>query len=109
LSGVASRPREALLVDILDPSKEIAPDYANYVLVTQRGQVLTGLLVAETATTVKLRRAEGAEDTVPRSQIQELRASGQSLMPEGLEQALGVQDVADLLEFLQKPVPLPRP
>ena len=98
----------ALMSDILDPGKEIAPDFVSYILVTRRGQLLSGLLAAETATTVKLRRAEGAEDTVLRSEIQELRPSGQSLMPEGLEQGLGVQDLADLLEFLRTPVPLPR-
>src|SRR5262249_42517304 len=107
LTGVAGRPRAALLEDILDPSKEVAPDFLNFVVITTRGQVLTGLVTAETATAVKLRRAEGAEDTVLRAEIQELRASGKSLMPEGLEQSLSVQDVADLLEFLQRPTPLP--
>src|SRR5262249_44335146 len=109
LSGVASRPKEALLEDILDPSKNMAPDFLNYVLVTARGRVLTGLLIAETATTVKLRHAEGAEDVVLRSEIQELRSTGKSLMPEGLEQVLTAQDIADLIEFLQKRGPLPAP
>jgi putative heme-binding domain-containing protein len=109
LSGVASRPKEALLEDILDPSKNVAPDFLNYVLVTARGQVRTGLLTAETATTVKLRLAEGAEDVVLRSEIQELRSTGKSLMPEGLEQVLNPQDIADLIEFMQKPGPLPAP
>jgi putative heme-binding domain-containing protein len=77
------------------------------VLITTRGQVLTGLVAAETATAVKLRRAEGAEDTVLRTEIQELRASGKSLMPEGLEQSLSLQDMADLLAFLQRPGDLP--
>jgi putative membrane-bound dehydrogenase-like protein len=107
LSGVASRPKEALLTDILDPSKEVAPDFMNFVVVTRRGQVLTGLIAAETATSVKLRRADGVEDTVLRSEIQELRPSGKSLMPEGLEQSLTVQDVADIMAFLHEAVPLP--
>jgi putative heme-binding domain-containing protein len=109
LSGVASRPKAQLIEDLLDPSKEVAPDFIAYVLLTKRGQVLTGLLVAETGTSVKLRRAEAAEDTVLRSEIQELRATGKSLMPEGLEQTLSIQDVADVLEFLLRPVPLPPP
>jgi putative heme-binding domain-containing protein len=102
LSGVASRPAAALLDDILHPSKEVAPDFVNYMLLTKQGQVLTGLLATETATAVKLRRAEGLEEVVLRSEVAELRASGKSLMPEGLEQSLGLQEMADLLKFLQQ-------
>lgn len=103
LSGVASRSKELLLVDILDPSKEVPPDYLSFFLVTTRGQVLSGLLANETASSVRLRRAGGIEDTVLRSEIQELRSTGKSLMPEGLEQSLKPQDLADLLEFLHRP------
>jgi putative heme-binding domain-containing protein len=109
LSGIAGRPRETLLTDILDPSSEVAPDYLNYTLATKNGRVLTGLVAAESGTSVKLRRAEGVEETVLRREIQELRSTGRSLMPEGLEQVLGVQDVADLLEFLHRQKPPKRP
>lgn len=107
LSGIASRPAAALLEDILDPNKEVAPDFINYMLITKGGQLLSGLLVSETATSVRLRRGEGAEDAVLRREIDELRASGKSLMPEGFEQTITPQDMADLLHFLRKPVPLP--
>jgi putative heme-binding domain-containing protein len=107
LSGIASRPAAALLEDILDPSKEVSPDFINYTLITKGGQLLSGLLVSETATSIRLRRGEGAEDAVLRREIDELRASGKSLMPEGFEQTITPQDMADLLHFLRKPVPLP--
>lgn len=74
----------------------------NYMMITTQGQILTGLLAGETATTVKVRRAEGLEDVVLRSEIAELRSSGKSVMPDGLEQSLGFQDMADLLKFLQQ-------
>ena len=92
LSGVAGRPRQALLVDILDPNKEVAPDYQSFLLVTKRGQIATGLIAEETAAAVRLRRGEGAEETVLRTEIEELRATGRSLMPEGLEQGLTVRE-----------------
>ncbi len=38
-----------------------------------------------------------------RSQIEELRGTGKSLMPDGLEQNLSEQDVVDLLDFLSRP------
>jgi putative heme-binding domain-containing protein len=103
LSGIASRPREALLVDILDPSRQVSPDFINYTLVTTDGNLATGLIVSETAVGVTLRRTGETDDTILHSQIKELRAEGKSLMPEGLEQGLVPQDMADLLSFLQKP------
>ena len=103
LSGIGARTSEALLVDLLDPNRQVAADFAAYTLLTRAGQVLSGLLVSETSTSVTLRRSEGAQDFVRRSQIEELRATGKSLMPEGLEQNLSQQDVADLLHFLSNP------
>lgn len=109
LSGVASRPKGALLVDILNPSKEVSPDFVNYVVITKGGQVLTGLLVADTAAAVRLRRAEGVEENILRSEIEELRPDNRSIMPEGFEEKFKPQDLANLLEFLQRPVTLPPP
>ncbi len=103
LSGVGSRPKETVLVDLFDPSRQVAGEYVGFTLLTTEGQVFSGLLVAETATSVTLRRAEGAQDAVLRSQIEELRATGKSLMPEGLEDSLTEADVADLLAFLAQP------
>jgi putative heme-binding domain-containing protein len=103
LSGIGGRPKEALLVDILDPSRQVSPDFINYTLTTTDGKLLTGFILSETAASVTLRRAGEADDTVLRSQIKDLRADGKSLMPEGLEQGLTPKDMADLLAFLQKP------
>jgi putative membrane-bound dehydrogenase-like protein len=103
LSGIGGRPKETLLVDLFDPSRQVSPDFVSYTLVTRTGQVLTGLVVSETATSVTLRRAEGAQDTVLRAQIEELRGTGKSVMPEGLEQTLSEENVADVLEFLARP------
>jgi putative membrane-bound dehydrogenase-like protein len=103
LSSVGGRPRALLVSDLLDPSREVAPDHVGFVLATQDGQVLTGLIVEETPHGVRLRQAGGQEVTVPRAEVAELRPTGQSLMPAGFEQSLAPQDVADLLEYLQAP------
>ena len=103
LSGVRSHPKETLMVDILDPSRQVLPDYVNYVLVTEGGETLTGYIETETPTAVTLRRPREPDAVIPRNQIKELRADGKSPMPEGLEQGLGPQDMADLLEFLSQP------
>jgi putative membrane-bound dehydrogenase-like protein len=102
LSGIAGRAPEALLIDVLDPNREVAPDYMTLAIATRRGQIVTGLLAEESTTTLKLRRAEAIEETVLRSEIDELRATGRSLMPEGLEQAISLPEMADLIAFLRQ-------
>jgi putative membrane-bound dehydrogenase-like protein len=106
LLSVAGRPPEDLLVAILDPAREAAPDGLGVVVVTTRGQTLTGLLAEETPAAVRLKRAGGLEDVIPRSEIEALRPTGRSLMPDGFEQVLAPQDLADLIAFLRTP---PRP
>src|SRR5262249_40540257 len=97
---LGNKTREALLTDVLDPNREVDPRYVNYQVTTTGGRVLTGLLAAETPASVTLRRAENAEDTVLRSQIESLQATGQSLMPDELEKQVSRQDLADIIEFL---------
>ncbi len=47
-----------------------------------------------------LRRQDGKDDVLLRSEIEEMTASGQSLMPEGLEKDLKPQDLADLIAYI---------
>ncbi len=102
LAGVAGRGPEAILIDVLDPNRSIEADFMVLAASNRRGQVFSGLLAGETATTVKLRRAEGAEDLLLRSEIDEIRSTGRSLMPEGLEKEINIQDMADLIAFLRR-------
>ena len=96
------RGEEDLLTSILDPSAAFAPEYANYLVETVDGELLNGILAAETDAAVTLARAIGESDTVPRSRIRELRAEGRSLMPDGLEQGLDADGLADLLAYLRQ-------
>jgi putative heme-binding domain-containing protein len=101
LSGIAGRLPAVLLSDILDPNHDVAPDFVSLTIATERGQVLSGLLVEETNSSLKLRKADGIEETILRSEAAEIRSSGRSLMPDGLEQSLNLQEMADLLAFLR--------
>jgi putative membrane-bound dehydrogenase-like protein len=103
LTSVASRRTDLLIGDILDPSQQVSPDYMNYVAVTKDGRVLNGLIAGETTESVTLRREEGQQDTIRRADIEELRASGKSIMPDGLEEKLTPDQLADLLEYLHHP------
>ena len=59
------------------------------------------LLRAKAADAVVLRQAESKEQIIARADIEEIRASGKSLMPEGVEKEIDVQQMADLLEYLK--------
>jgi putative membrane-bound dehydrogenase-like protein len=100
LEGVIGRDRRALLVDLLDPNRAMDPSYQVYVVKTGAGELLNGVIAAETPGSVTLRRAAGEETTVLRKDIVEMKAWPASLMPEGVESSLSGQDFADLLEFL---------
>ncbi len=102
LSGINSRPADVLLIDLLDPSRQITPDQASYDAERTNGETVTGLLASETETRVILRHAGAPDETIPRSELKSLRATAKSLMPDGLEAGLSHQDMADLLEFLRK-------
>ena len=101
LATTRNRSRESLLTQILAPNLEVSPNYLNYTLVTRNGRMMTGLLAEETETSVTLRRAEGTEDKVLRSNIDELVSSGLSLMPEGLEKQINHQQMADIIRYLR--------
>ena len=100
LATLQNRGAEAILLNLLDPNREVNPQYVNYILVTTAGRSITGLVAAETATSVTLKRQENASDTVLRANIEELKSTGLSIMPEGLEKQLDQQAVADLIAYL---------
>jgi len=101
LAAMKTRGSEAILLNVLDPNREVNPQYLSYALLTLDGRQLTGLIAAETATSVTLKRADNASDTVLRIDIDQLKSSGLSLMPEGLEKQIDQQAMADLLEYLR--------
>jgi putative membrane-bound dehydrogenase-like protein len=108
LATVAHRSPDDLLLHVLEPNREVAPNYVNYLVVTQSGRIVSGIIAEERATSIVLRRALGATDVVPRDQIEEIASTGMSLMPEGLEKGLSQQDMADLISFLRSLGPAPR-
>jgi len=66
------------------------------------------LLVEESNTRIVLKITGGEEKIIPRDQIDELRISKISLMPEELEKAISEQEFADLIGFmLTRKAPIP--
>lgn len=90
---------------IFDPNAAINPNFTAYNVETKDGRSLTGVVRGETASGLTLVQGGGAEETILRSALQEMRASQLSLMPEGLEQAMAPQDVADLIAWIKSAGP----
>ncbi len=101
LFGIRNQAKEAILLHIVIPEQEITPGFAAYVVTTKDGRVLTGILAAESPTSVTLRQSQGKEDTILREDIEELVASRLSLMPQELEKNVSRQEFADLLAYLK--------
>ncbi len=102
LATMKSRGAETILVNVLDPNREVNPQYLNYVLLTVDGRTITGMIAAESATGVTLRRAESEADTVLRIDIEQLKSTGLSIMPEGMEDAIDKQALADVIAYLMQ-------
>jgi putative membrane-bound dehydrogenase-like protein len=101
LTSSATRDAKALLVHMLDPNRYLLPNYEQYVVVDNNGRVVTGMITAQTATSITLKREENKTETILRGHIDELSGSGKSLMPEGLEKKITKQEMSDLIAWLQ--------
>jgi putative heme-binding domain-containing protein len=101
LTGIRNQASETLLLHIVVPEYEILPSYTCYTITTKDGNALTGLLATETPTSIMVRQALGHEETISRANLARMVASRFSLMPDGLEQTMTRQDLADLIGFLK--------
>ena len=100
LNGVRNQGAATLLLNVLDPNRAVKPKFLNYVVQTRDGRVLSGLVRGESANTITVRQPDGKEITVQRVEIEAMRGTRLSFMPEGLEKQFDFQAMADLLEYL---------
>jgi putative heme-binding domain-containing protein len=103
LTEISRKGAETLLSDLFDPNAAVNTEYLGYTIDDEEGDVFTGIVTLETEALVTLRQSGGQDLVIPRARITSMSSSGLSLMPEGLEIGLSLQDVADLLSFLQLP------
>ncbi len=101
ISDSRTKTPESLLEAILDPNAAIDAAYLRYSVLTDDGRILEGLLVDETADAVTLAQQEGERVSVPREQIEQLQAPGVSLMPDGFESVINVDQMRDLITYLK--------
>ncbi len=91
--------REYLLESLVVPNKEIAPGFAQVVLLLKSEAVESGRIEFETENEVALILADGTRKKIPKKDIQ-ARKIGLSPMPEDLVKKLSKREIRDLVEFL---------
>ena len=105
LSAIARMPgADRLLESMLEPSKEIAPQFVPWIVATSDGTVRTGVLVEERLDGKQVYAdAQGKRFTVAPADLESRRQQQTSIMPEDLALRMTTRELRDLLAFLRKP------
>ena len=102
LSGIGAQfDRAALAESVLFPSRAVREGYNVVEIDLSDGESIGGMIRAETPESLSLQSAVGAPQTISKSKIKSRKATPVSLMPEGLEAGLSLEEFSDLISFLQ--------
>jgi putative heme-binding domain-containing protein len=93
--------REELLESILKPSAKLAQGYEPWIIALTNGKVVTGFIVRESGEEVELRNLGGISTMIPKASIDARQRGTISIMPEGLVNALTIEDLASLVAYLE--------
>jgi len=92
--------RHDIIETILSPSATIAEGYSSTMVETKSGEDYTGIIKQATDGWIELMGADGRRVRIATAEIQKRRTSEISLMPEGLQAGLTLQEFTDLIEYL---------
>ncbi len=98
---------DRLLVNVVNPSAEIREGFEAYIVETKSGRVVTGFLADQDNRVVVVRGVDGQSLVISRDEIEDLRKSDRSVMPEETLKGLTDQQVRDLFAYLRSSQPLP--
>jgi putative heme-binding domain-containing protein len=101
LDRIASRRApEFVMESILQPSKDIAPEFEAVAVATRDGKVITGLRVNETNFSIQLYEENGRFHSLFKRDLDEVKVLKKSLMPENMAEQLTVKELHDVFAFL---------
>jgi putative membrane-bound dehydrogenase-like protein len=102
LQGIGKRrtPRD-LVESILFPSASLVQSYEPWIVLTADGRTLTGVLLEDKPDEIVLSAGVDKTFRLPRTAIEQMARSEQSIMPDGLDKTLTDQDLADLIAYLK--------
>jgi len=96
----AGRDIEYILVNVLDPNRVVGQPYFLRRLSLKSGRIEEGLLHAEDPQTITLKGENDALRVFDRKNVDEVDVVERSMMPEGLDKAMSVQDFRDLVRYV---------
>ena len=102
LTGVGRSSLDALLANVIDPNQVIGKGYENVMVETKDGRSISGRMVENSDSQIKLLATGPVETVVAKSDIASMKISELSVMPEGLEQ-MPEEDFRDLIWFILTP------
>jgi putative heme-binding domain-containing protein len=95
------RTERDLLESVLYPSASFVRSYEPVIVSTKGGEEYSGVLRKDATDEVVLGTGPDVEVRVARSDIAEMRPGTVSVMPQGLDQQITKQEMADLIAFLK--------
>ena len=102
ISDLRTQTAEQILLAILDPNLATDANYFRYSVLTLDGQVVEGLLEDSNEQAVTLKSQNGDRRVIARDQVDVLKATGQSIMPEGFENQISPKSMRDLIGYLKR-------
>jgi len=100
LLALTSRSKDWLLTAILDPNRDVDARYIGWTAILADGRAVTGLIGEETSASIRLVEGNGKEHVLLRAELDELRSSEKSIMPEGIERDVSPAAAADLIAYI---------
>ncbi|MFO0942461.1 MAG: c-type cytochrome, partial [Pirellulales bacterium] len=98
----AASDRKRTLQSMLEPSREVAPLFATWQILTTDGRVLVGAKLngGGVGTNLRFLASDGKVFEVALSEIETQRLSFKSIMPDDITDKLTIDEIQDLLEYL---------
>lgn len=104
LTGAQRTDLDYVLINVMDPSALVGHAYRVTIVELQDGRVINGIVKAEDASTLILQTATDRV-VVATQDIAERQQQSVSMMPEGLLNRLSIEDIRDLIKYLNSDGP----
>ncbi len=102
LTGANRRDPEYILAKIIDPNRVVGKDYYAVTVLDKTGRIHTGLLAEDSPQRIVLKGENDKLTTIARADIDEMKVSDKTLMPEGIPNNLTDQDFRNLIAYLME-------
>lgn len=94
--------REQIAESILKPNASISQGFATVQVKTKQGNVYIGFVTAESADRLTIRNIAGIATDISTADVAERKELEYSMMPEGLANALSIEEFASLVSYLEQ-------